>query len=142
MKKTKSGSKSKSKSTSISNSTVSDETEKERGERSPDFLPASRAPGLPENVDLTEEERGRLEALYPNDWKDMVDHFSLYLFNHPEKHYRRPFDTIREWARKDGIAEGQTPKTYDLDDFFEAAVERTQRKAEAIRAARRASGCG
>ncbi len=116
---------------------VSDETEKESERESaalppfPSLTPA-RAPDLPSNVILTEEERGRLEALYPDKWRELVEHFSTYLFNHPEKRYLRHFETIRDWARRDGVpeADGSVRKTYDLDDFFEAAAARALSEEE------------
>ncbi len=115
--------------------TVSDETEKESERESaaaPPFLSPARAPDLPSNVILTEEERGRLEEFYPDKWRELVEHFSTYLFNHPEKRYLRHFETIRDWARRDGVpeADGSVRKTYDLDDFFEAAAARALSEEE------------
>jgi hypothetical protein len=93
----------------------------------------TRAQGTPENVSLTPAQLDQLKKLYPDKWRDLVDHFSTYLFNHPEKRYRRHYETILDWAKRDGVpdASDSTPKTYDLDDFFEAAVEKSMRNGEA-----------
>ncbi len=131
--KTKSTPKSKPKRTPKRSPTgtpsVSDETEKESERESaalPSFpsLSPARAPDLPSNVEMTEGERDALALLYPDKWRDLVEHFSTYLFNHPEKRYRKHFGTIRDWAKRDGVHEADpyARKTYDLDDFFDAAA--------------------
>ena len=63
------------------------------------------ARGLPSNVHMFQHELEELQADFPKKWRDLIEHFSLYLINNPEKHYNDHFRTILEWAEKDGLFE-------------------------------------
>jgi hypothetical protein len=76
------------------------------------------------NVNLTDAEYAKLKQTYPDHYDERIERFSEYM-EKTGKTYKHHFKTIMEWAKKDGVSTEQAkPKSYDLDEFFEAAVKK------------------
>lgn len=58
------------------------------------------------NVLLTDEELEKLKAEY-SDWEERIERLSSYVASHG-KSYKSHYATIRNWARKEGVKNGQT----------------------------------
>ena len=76
------------------------------------------------NVFLTDAEYAKLKQTYPDHYDERIDRFSEYM-EKTGKTYKHHFKTIMEWAKKDGVSTEQAkPRSYDLDEFFAAAVKK------------------
>jgi hypothetical protein len=58
------------------------------------------------NVLLTDDELDKLKSEY-SDWKERIERLSSYVAS-TGKTYKSHYATIRNWARKDGVTNGQT----------------------------------
>ena len=70
-----------------------DEEKKEKG-------PVRHKYGLYKNVLLTDEEMGKLQQEYPDDWEDRIERLSEYIASKGAK-YKNHLATIRTWAKRD-----------------------------------------
>ncbi|MBR4881779.1 MAG: hypothetical protein IKU19_07580, partial [Clostridia bacterium] len=83
------------------------------------------------NVILTEEEYGRLKAKYP-DSDNLIERLSLYLAS-TGKSYNSHYATLLRWAEEEKTKQ-PPPKdescndSYDIDEFFEAALRHSREK--------------
>lgn len=76
------------------------------------------------NVILSDEEYAKLKQTYPDHYDDRIERFSEYM-DKTGKNYKHHFKTIMDWAKQDNVSTEQAkPKSYDLDEFFEAAVKK------------------
>lgn len=77
------------------------------------------------NVLLTDEEMEKLQAEFPNDWRQRIEEVSAYVAG-SGKTYKNFLAVIRNWARR---GEKEKPPTgecsFDTDEFFELAKRRT-----------------
>lgn len=77
------------------------------------------------NVLLTDEEMEKLQAEFPNDWRQRIEEVSAYVAG-SGKTYKNFLAVIRNWARrdeKDKLTAGES--SFDTDEFFELAKRRT-----------------
>ena len=81
------------------------------------------------NVLLTEVEYSELCDRFGNKTAEMIDFFSAKL-KAKGYHFENHYATIILWAKQDGKDKGESLKSYDLDDFFEAACKRTYEELE------------
>ncbi len=77
------------------------------------------------NVELTGEEYSSLTNEYP-DIKARIDRLSTYLAM-SGKEYKSHYAIIKKWALEDK-PQKQNNSSYDIDEFFELAVKRSQEK--------------
>lgn len=76
------------------------------------------------NVNLTDVEYAKLKQMFPDHYDDRIERLSAYMNEHCRS-YPNHFEKIVEWAKKDNVpTEAAKPKSYDLDEFFEAAVKK------------------
>lgn len=73
------------------------------------------------NVLLSDDDLSKLKSEFP-DWEQRIERLSSYIAS-TGKSYKNHLATIRNWARKD-----PPPKetSYDVNEFFQAAVNRYQ----------------
>ena len=90
----------------------------------------SCAYGEYQNVLLSDEEFEKLKSEFP-DYERRIEALSSYIASTGKK-YKSHFATIRNWARKDKAEKEKEKdghsKSYDNDDFFEAALRRANAK--------------
>ena len=67
--------------------------------------PVKHKYGEYKNVLLTDDELEKLKAEY-SDWEDRIERLSSYVASHG-KSYKSHYATIRNWARKEGVKNGQ-----------------------------------
>ncbi len=89
--------------------------------------------GTFENVYLTEKEYKNLKEKYPRTYKKQIDDLSYYIESRGDK-YKSHYATILAWERKgerevDGNG-GNSFSSFDTEDFFQAALERSSRHIE------------
>jgi predicted phage replisome organizer len=101
------------------------ELEGENETPTPQSNPDSIILGKYNNVVLTSCERDKLMQTFPNHWEDRIEKFSEYLYE-SGKRYANHFNKIMRWAKEDGVPTNadSANKSYDIDDFFAAAVAR------------------
>ena len=75
------------------------------------------------NVLLTDHEHTELCSRFGNKANEMIDFFSTKL-KAKGYHFENHYATIILWAKQDGKEVGESIKSYELDDFFEAACQR------------------
>lgn len=81
--------------------------------------------GKYKNVFLTGEEMAELQREYPADWSTRIERLSEYM-DSTGKTYSGHLSTIRRWARTDWTpVRGSPPRSFDADDFFKNAVEKS-----------------
>lgn len=82
-----------------------------------------------QNVLLSDSDMEKLKTEFPKDYQERIENLSSYMRS-SGKSYKDHLATIRNWARKD--AEKVTPKnsssSFDVDEFFEAALRRGYEK--------------
>ena len=81
--------------------------------------------GTFENVLLTEKEHKKLKEKYPHTYENKIDNLSYYIESKGDK-YKSHYATILSWQRKEKEEEGFS--SFDTDEFFKAAVERSSRQ--------------
>ena len=110
---------------SISEERIGDKKEKEKA--APSTTPTPR--GRMENVILTAQEYDRLKAAYPNVDRH-IDDLSLYMAS-VGKDYPSHYATLIRWAEEDKAKQPpqntERNSSYDIDEFFEAALRRSQK---------------
>lgn len=81
--------------------------------------------GKYKNVFLSEEEMKNFAKSYPDHWEDRIHKFSEYLHD-SGKTYSSHYDKLVRWAKEDKVPMGSSKaeKSYDIDEFFAAAVAR------------------
>lgn len=86
--------------------------------------PTISAFGRFKNVFLSDAEYAKLKQMFPDHYDDRIERLSAYMNEHCRS-YPNHFEKIVEWAKKDNVpTEAAKPKSYDLDEFFEAAVKK------------------
>ncbi|MBO7250829.1 MAG: replisome organizer [Clostridia bacterium] len=98
---------------------------------SPTESPKPSAPkkhkyGEYKNVLLSDADLEKLKEEFPRDYEKRIENLSAYIAS-TGKSYKSHLATIRNWARRD---EGNKPEqksesSFDVDDFFEAALKRS-----------------
>lgn len=81
------------------------------------------------NVLLTDTDMEKLKAEFPRDYEDRIERLSAYIAS-TGKSYKNHLATIRNWARKDAekVAPKSNSSSFDVDEFFEAALRRGYEK--------------
>lgn len=105
------------------------EKEKEELPKGNSKKPVKHKHGEYNNVLLTDEELDKLKAEYP-DWQERIERLSSYVAS-TGKAYKSHYATIRNWARKDQVAQPvrqqqtyhKQTKAEELDDFYKMAAE-------------------
>ncbi len=84
-----------------------------------------------ENVLLTDEEYKKLKEKFPNRYKGLIDSLSMYIEAKGDK-YKSHYATILSWERKKDEEKraNRGNSSFDTDDFFQAALERSAREIE------------
>ena len=94
-----------------------------------------------QNVLLTDEEHANLKKKFPMDYKRRIDDLSFYI-NSKGDNYSSHYGTILTWDRnkKEEVRANDThiTSTFDTDEFFQAALERSQREIDIMAAKQRA----
>ena len=94
----------------------------------PADMPSEDAPqiyGVFQNVYMSCEEHEKLVAQYgKKQAEDLIDNLSAKMRSKGYK-FNDHYATILAWAIRDGV-EPKKEKSYDLDDFFEAALARAE----------------
>lgn len=108
---------------------------KEKKENRIDKIECDNAPahGKYKNVILSEEELALLMNRYPKDYQDKIERLSKYMAD-TGRSYASHYDTIVEWAEKDAQKESKAAgaednglKSFETDDFFQAAMKKSYR---------------
>lgn len=127
--------------TVTSNSNSNDITSPLQGESNKKRAPAhahtresTRAVGVFENVYLTDGELGRLREEYGVGADEMIDNLSRKL-RAKGYQYEDHYAAILLWAAQDGVKlcadeEKRPDKSYDTEEFFSAALERSYQTIE------------
>ena len=91
--------------------------------------PPKRVYGKLKNVHLTDGEYESLKKEFPRDYERRIDDLSTYMAS-KGINYASHYGTILSWARKGNVREEREPEnsTFDTDDFFQAALERSERE--------------
>lgn len=80
-----------------------------------------------QNVYLTDEDFEKLKEEFPIDYQDRIDSLSRYMES-TGKQYKNHLATIRAWAKREDAKQSRDAEecasTFDMDDFFAAAVKR------------------
>lgn len=105
------------------------EKEKEELPKGNSKKPIKHKHGEYNNVLLTDDELDKLKAEYP-DWQERIERLSSYVAS-TGKAYKSHYATIRNWARKDQVAQPvrqqqtyhKQTKAEELDDFYKMAAE-------------------
>lgn len=105
------------------------EREKEELPKGNSKKPVKHKYGEYNNVLLTDDELDKLKAEYP-DWQERIERLSSYVAS-TGKAYKSHYATIRNWARKDQVAQPvrqqqtyhKQTKAEELDDFYKMAAE-------------------
>ncbi len=84
------------------------------------------------NVFLTGEEHKKLKEKYPSRYEGLIDSLSMYIEAKGDK-YKSHYATILSWElKKDEEKRTSKPfSSFETDDFFQAAVERSEREIRA-----------
>ena len=90
--------------------------------------------GSYKNVRLTDEEFEAIKERFPNDWGARIDRLSKYMAD-SKKTYASHYDTMIRWgeqdeANKSGGKQKQQYGGFDTDEFWEAALKKSQRYCE------------
>lgn len=80
-----------------------------------------------ENVLLTREEYEKLKAKYPYTYEKHIDDLSYYVESNGKK-YKSHYATILAWTRKEEKEKGDSFSSFDTDEFFQAALERSAKE--------------
>lgn len=100
-----------------------------------DKIECDNAPahGKYKNVILSEDEFALLMNRYPKDYQEKIERLSKYMAD-TGRSYASHYDTIVEWAEKDAQketkvagAEDNGLKSFEADDFFQAAMKKSYR---------------
>ena len=93
---------------SIDKISIVEDAESDDSEPSPKSSkkPIKHKYGEYNNVLLTDDELDKLKSEY-SDWKERIERLSSYVAS-TGKTYKSHYATIRNWARKDGVTNGQT----------------------------------
>ncbi|MBQ3041241.1 MAG: hypothetical protein IJD42_06550 [Clostridia bacterium] len=83
--------------------------------------------GAFENVLLTLKEYERLKEKYPHTYEKHIDNLSYYIESRGDK-YKSHYATILAWTRKEEKERGDSFSSFDTDEFFQAAVERSAKR--------------
>lgn len=84
------------------------------------------------NVLLTEVEYSDLCNRFGNKTAEMIDFFSAKL-KAKGYYFENHYATIILWAKQDGRDKGESMKSYDIDDFFDAACKRAYEELENVK---------
>ena len=79
----------------------------------------------PELAEILKEALEKLQAEFPNDWRQRIEEVSAYVAG-SGKTYKNFLAVIRNWARRDekeNMPAGES--SFDTDEFFELAKRRT-----------------
>ena len=80
-----------------------------------------------ENVLLTTDEYEKLKSKYPHTYEKHIDDLSYYVESNGKK-YKSHYATILSWTRKEEREKGDSFSSFDTDEFFQAALERSERR--------------
>ena len=90
---------------SIDKISIVEDAESDDSEPSPKKKSVKHKYGEYNNVLLTDDELDKLKSEY-SDWKERIERLSSYVAS-TGKTYKSHYATIRNWARKDGVTNGQ-----------------------------------
>lgn len=83
--------------------------------------------GIYDNVTLSPSDLEKLKKEFPNDYEERIDRLSEYMES-TGKQYKNHLATIRAWAKRENAKQSRDAKegasTFDMDDFFAAAVKK------------------
>ena len=80
-----------------------------------------------ENVLLTTDEYEKLKSKYPHTYEKHIDDLSSYVESNGKK-YKSHYATILAWTRKEEREKSDSFSSFDTDEFFQAALERSERR--------------
>lgn len=113
--------------------------ENERSEAAQPHSPTAETPlrGSYKNVRLTDDEFEAIKKRFPSDWGTRINRLSKYMAD-SKKTYASHYDTIIKWGEqdkaKDSKRKQEQPRgAFDVDDAFEASLERARQYHEKIK---------
>ena len=107
------------------------QSESESGSNAPACDKPLRVFGKFNNVRLSDTERKELERLYGESCAAaLIENFSQKMAGKGYQ-YKDHYAAILSWAQKDGVKRADE-KSYDLDDFLEAAVKRSKEELNGV----------
>ena len=83
--------------------------------------------GMYNNVLLSDEDMEKLQAEFPHDYSDRIERLSEYIAS-TGKSYKSHLATIRSWAKKDKATKPTENSSFDTDEFFNQAVNKSRKK--------------
>ena len=83
--------------------------------------------GIYDNVTLSQSDLAKLKEEFPDDYEQRIDRLSEYMES-TGKQYKNHLATIRAWAKREDAKQSRDSEegasTFDVDDFFAAAVKK------------------
>ena len=83
--------------------------------------------GIYDNVTLSQSDLEKLKREFPEDYEERIDRLSEYMES-SGKTYKNHLATIRAWAKREDAKQSRDSEegasTFDVDDFFAAAVKK------------------